>query len=498
MNALWLNGKGRWDQGLLAHALRGDLWNTPAFREYVDEFPPIDNPVVAILAHKQSDDVVERLKQYPFVLSIHTSDEAHEWDASGLSPLWMGYANAEHNGDRNILIGWPEDTMKLMPPRKPWLDREFDWAFTGQVNHKSRQEMADILADMSDGSFYRAQGFNRGTPREEHLRILTEARVAPCPAGTVHPDSFRLYEALEAGCLPIVEGDWFFDQFHVPFPVVQNWRSLPTLVDSATADDANVAVSWWQQYKREFALNLMVDCGVKPKSPLTVMIPTSPIPSHPSTELIEETIESIRSRLPDSEIIVMVDGLHPSLERWHDNYAEYARRLLELSKTIKYMVPIVFTKHHHQAAMMQKTLELVRNSYVLFVEHDTPLLGDIPFDGLIKRLEEPDVNLIRLFHYNTIPVENAFMFGARDGELIKTYQFSARPHLAKTDFYRKIMRDYFMPGEVGFIEERMEPICRHGGWGAWRGMWIYAPAGTMLRSTHSDGRRGEAKVPTER
>ena len=44
---------------------------------------------------------------------------------------------------------------------------------------------------------------------------------------------------------------------------------------------------------------------------VTVLIPVSPIPSHPSTEVLDVTIDSIRTRLPDAEIIIMFDGV------WH-------------------------------------------------------------------------------------------------------------------------------------------------------------------------------------
>jgi hypothetical protein len=45
------------------------------------------------------------------------------------------------------------------------------------------------------------------------------------------------------------------------------------------------------------------------KKDITVVLVTSVIPSHPETYIVEETIKSIRHHLPDSEIILQIDGL---------------------------------------------------------------------------------------------------------------------------------------------------------------------------------------------
>lgn len=39
------------------------------------------------------------------------------------------------------------------------------------------------------------------------MRVLSETKLALCACGNYSPDTFRLYEALEAGALPIVEDE---------------------------------------------------------------------------------------------------------------------------------------------------------------------------------------------------------------------------------------------------------------------------------------------------
>ena len=40
---------------------------------------------------------------------------------------------------------------------------------------------------------------------QEMSEILSSTKFIPCPNGFFHPETYRLYEALECGCIPIVE-----------------------------------------------------------------------------------------------------------------------------------------------------------------------------------------------------------------------------------------------------------------------------------------------------
>ena len=83
--------------------------------------------------------------------------------------------------------------------------------------------------------------------------------------------------------------------------------------------------------------------------------------------------------------------------------------------------------------------------------------------------------------------------------LTKTTQWSQRPHLALTEFYRKMLDTYFKPDEKSFIEDKV-----HGrlisdynsrgkvGWNDWK-LFIYSPQRDMKRSYHLDG-RGDEKM----
>lgn len=236
---------------------------------------------------------------------------------------------------------------------------------------------------------------------------------------------------------------------------------------------------------------------------ITILMPTSPIPSHPDTKFIEETIYSIRTHLPDSEIIIMIDGVREEQEYFKKNYQEYTRRLLwKCAHEWHSVTPLLFEEHTHQAGMTRKALQMVKTPYILFVEHDTPITPDreIPFTKLTNHILMGKANVIRLHHEALIlEVHKYLMIGEQDGAMWATYQWSQRPHLADTDFYKQMLEEYFPPLAKTMIEDlmygKLENAYRDqgkAGWDKFR-VYIYTPEGDIKRSYHLDGREGEPK-----
>jgi hypothetical protein len=74
-------------------------------------------------------------------------------------------------------------------------------------------------------------------------------------------------------------------------------------------------------------------------------------------------------------------------------------------------------------------------------------------------------------------------------------QWSQRPHLASTAFYRQMIKNYFNPKSRTMIEDVIHGVviesCRKDAVMGWysRRLWIYTPEGNIKRSYHLDGRR---------
>ncbi len=246
---------------------------------------------------------------------------------------------------------------------------------------------------------------------------------------------------------------------------------------------------------------------------ITVVMPTSPIPSNPSTDVIEQTIESVRAQedLANCEIIVAFDGVRPQqIEQRKKSYEIYKDRLLwKINHEMDNVLPLVLPLWGHQANSVRAALHVVQTPLILFMEHDTPICNKFDWDALTRACQDDRVNTIR-FHFEAqIHPEHAYLNvrpteGVQDicgAPLVAVAQWSQRPHLSKTNFYRGILLKYFGIDSRTMIEDVIHGVLQqafqeHGeeGWEQFK-LWLYHPGepGTIKRSEHLDGREGDPK-----
>jgi hypothetical protein len=247
---------------------------------------------------------------------------------------------------------------------------------------------------------------------------------------------------------------------------------------------------------------------------ITILIPTSPIPSHPSTAILDETIANIR-KYTDAKIIVMFDGIHSSLEHRSRDYIDY--RMLVMAKKYQYgdFSLVWFPEHLHQSMMTDYVIQkMVKTPLIMFCEHDTSPIGEIPFDEICEVVKQSlDVNYVRFNIFHKILDEHKYLmldevpFAAKVGyenssvvyedvKLTRTIQWSQRPHIAKTEWYLKILGTFFV-NKKSMIEDVMHSVVQDAYTENGRdifGLTIYTPDGNQLRSYHSDGRGGDVKI----
>lgn len=235
---------------------------------------------------------------------------------------------------------------------------------------------------------------------------------------------------------------------------------------------------------------------------LTVVVPVSPIPSHPDTKVLDETLDSIRHHLPDAEIVLTFDGVRAEQEHRRGDYERFIQAALwRADHAYGNVWPLIFEDHQHQTGMMRAVLDKLDTSLLMYVEQDAPLVTDEPidFELITQFILDGHSNLVRLHHEGRIPAEHEHMVHGDDGGFIRTSQWSQRPHVASVAFYRRIMAAHFSPGARSFIEDRMHGVVdeayRVDGLPGWRqyALHIYNPGQNLCRSYHTDGRAGEAK-----
>lgn len=242
---------------------------------------------------------------------------------------------------------------------------------------------------------------------------------------------------------------------------------------------------------------------------ITVVVPVSPLLSHPDTAIVDETVASIRHHLPDAELILMFDGVRNEQVDRKADYEEFVRRVLwkaDHDPLWRPVCPFVFGEHLHQVGMLRNIIGDVRTDLLLFCEQDTPLVTDEPidWDACQQLIMSGDADIVRFAHEAHILPDHLHMMHGQQGQFVRTSQFSARPHLAAADYYERILADHFSPEARCFLEDKMHGICSEAyivdgmnGWSDHR-LWIYHPdGGNIKRSLHTDGRAGGPKFESE-
>lgn len=483
-------------------------WDHTFLDEMLEGIGESERVVVVIPGAYQGDlvpQINKELAKYEKVLVIETSDEENKFNVDALEhPDMILYSQCD-NGGRMFPIGYPPETREKLK-KLGLVKKDIDWFFSGQITHSRRWLLKDTLSELENGEFYGTDGFTKGMDRDEYLEKINRSRVVPCPSGAIVPESFRLYEALEAGCVPVAddmsplkstkENYWSKMFGNFPFPVFTKYERVPKLIDACLSmpDLNNQVFAWWINKKHQIKEQLKKDLEIL-EDDLVVVIPTSPIPSNPSTKIIEETIDSVRVHT-DAPIIITIDGVREEQKDSEYRYREYVRKLLWLCN-FKYenVLPVIFGKHMHQSGMIRTVLRNISIPLILYVEHDTPLTPDmdLELDKLKEVIKSGESNLIR-FHFEALipKAHKHLMIGKPKNGLLKTKQWSQRPHLASTEYYRRIMKDYFSNVANCFIEDRMHSFLQSDEWEDHK-VHIYHPEGNIKRSYNLDGRKDDKK-----
>lgn len=227
---------------------------------------------------------------------------------------------------------------------------------------------------------------------------------------------------------------------------------------------------------------------------VTVLVPTSPIPRHPDTSLIEECLGAIRHSFPTARIIIMADGVRPQIEYRRRQYEAYLRELpVKLDENMELML---YPEFQHQARMTQRTLEHVSTPLILFVEHDAMLRTSpaIEWPVIFDLILSGEANVVRMYNWEkaTWPEHDYLMRGdiVKDGvRFVRTVQYSGWPFISSADYHRRLLARYLRPGQRGMIESVVYGPVANAAWEENK-IVVYAPANAHT-FVHRDGRTDE-------
>jgi hypothetical protein len=140
----------------------------------------------------------------------------------------------------------------------PASERSNNWAFVGQRWDEIRERMRDCMMTVPRNKIHIAQDESARLTPAEMSKIYRDSIFVPAPRGWFIIDSFRVTEALEAGCIPIVESSDYWGELYgevPPFIQINNWAQAPGIVTQLLADPQALeelrlsCYTWWTETK---------------------------------------------------------------------------------------------------------------------------------------------------------------------------------------------------------------------------------------------------------
>jgi hypothetical protein len=133
--------------------------------------------------------------------------------------------------------------------------RKYKWSFCGGLFKNNRQNIINNLKHISPHYIHSIRGWNTSDSlgTEDYRNIMLDSIIIPCLSGNANVDTFRLWEALECGCIPVVSknqklfgnynGNSEYDYYREllgdhPLPTIENWMDTRKLDDLFDNEDA--------------------------------------------------------------------------------------------------------------------------------------------------------------------------------------------------------------------------------------------------------------------
>jgi hypothetical protein len=175
----------------------------------------------------------------------------HIWRTFSL-PMFKNFKNVT-----SIPIGYKFDPIK---DNINILKRNYKWSFLGTTHGSSRYDLLNKHKNIMPNFINLTENFSgkKSMDTNDYYKILNNSIFAPIPHGYFHPETYRLYEALEAGCIPIIENPFqFFDNFlpNNPLLSVNSWEDSSTIIKKYLENKKDIEIlrnkinDWWTQHK---------------------------------------------------------------------------------------------------------------------------------------------------------------------------------------------------------------------------------------------------------
>jgi len=201
------------------------------------------------------------------IFLIHLGDESGNYDLSSIYDnfnfVWRTFCSNKYFKNNKISclpLGYKSGIFF----KKQESERKYKWAFIGTPHKSSRHDLLFQLSEIKPSFCYKTKKFNEKIMEMSEMnKILSSTEFIPCPNGFVHPETYRLYESLEYGGIPIVENAYkYYDRLfpNNPFLKVDKWIEARLIIEEWKTTQIKLKQEeckiWWNQYKNKLQVSM--------------------------------------------------------------------------------------------------------------------------------------------------------------------------------------------------------------------------------------------------
>jgi len=194
------------------------------------------------------------------IFLIHLGDESGFYNPNSIYDncnfVWRTFCSSKYFENNKVMcipIGYKSGVSNKL------VERKYKWTFIGTPHKSSRHDLLFQLSDIKPSYCYKTQKFNEKIMKvEEMTHALSSSTFVPCPNGFVHPETYRLYEALQCECIPIVENTYkYYDRLfpNNPFIKVSKWSEAKEIIKKWSSKEIKEkqqeCKDWWNTYKEQ-------------------------------------------------------------------------------------------------------------------------------------------------------------------------------------------------------------------------------------------------------
>lgn len=207
------------------------------FLSYLNQF--VEKNYTFYLLHLSNERPEDPCKHYSLAKHVFRNYYSPEMEKENVTFIPLGFKSGFLNKDKEVL---------------ECSEKSISVCFIGQPK-SDRNELIQVLEKIDSSFVHKTNSWNCPTSLspQECIEIYKKSKYAPCPMGWIHPDSFRISESLEWGCVPIIKrhnGEDYFQHIFPghPMPVVSSWEEVELVVKEEYCSLRNKVQEWYLRY----------------------------------------------------------------------------------------------------------------------------------------------------------------------------------------------------------------------------------------------------------